>query len=54
MNYKRLIEAFKVFETDEKGKIDADILKYGLTNLGDKLPESLVDDIIKIAKDNNN
>ncbi|KRX11001.1 hypothetical protein PPERSA_03059 [Pseudocohnilembus persalinus] len=46
---EELIEAFKVFDHDQTGKIDIDELKFGLMNLGERLPKELVDEITKIA-----
>mmetsp|Transcript_3482 Transcript_3482/g.533 ORF Transcript_3482/g.533 Transcript_3482/m.533 type:complete len:81 (-) Transcript_3482:214-456(-) len=46
---EELIEAFKVFDRDNNGKIDADELRFGMIHLGAKLSPELVDEIIKIA-----
>ena len=40
------IEAAKVFDHDNDGKIEVAELRYAMSSLGDILEESLVDDLI--------
>ena len=44
---EELLEAFKVFDRDGNGLIDAAELKYVLTNLGEKLTDEEVDEMIE-------
>lgn len=45
-------EAFKVFDKEGKGFISATYLRYIMTNLGDKLPDEEVDEMIfEVDKD---
>jgi len=48
---EELIEAFKVFDKDGGGFIDAAQLRHVMTNLGEKLTDDEVDEIIKEAED---
>ena len=43
-------EAFKVFDKDGKGTISAAELRHVLTNLGEKLTEEEVDEMIREGK----
>ena len=40
------VEAAKVFDHDNDGKIEVSELRYAMSRLGDMLEESLVDDLI--------
>ena len=40
------IEAAKIFDPDNDGKIEVTELRYAMSKLGDMLDESLVDDLI--------
>lgn len=42
-------EAFRVFDKDGKGSISANDLRHIMTNLGDKLPDEEVDEMIREA-----
>ena len=46
---EELLEAFKVFDRDGNGLIDPAELKYVLTNLGEKLTDEEVDEMIREA-----
>merc|ERR1711920_516628 len=46
---EELIEAFKVFDRDCDGFISASELRYSMTNLGEKLSDLEVDEMIKEA-----
>ena len=46
---EELLEAFKVFDRDGNGLIDAAELKYVLTNLGEKLTDEEVDEMLREA-----
>ena len=46
---EEILEAFKVFDRDGNGLIDAAELKYVLTNLGEKLTDEEVDEMIREA-----
>lgn len=44
-----MMDAFKLFDKDGSGKIDADELKEALMRLGDKLSQEEAEDMIKSA-----
>nr|XP_011412831.2 calmodulin-A-like [Crassostrea gigas] len=44
-----MMEAFKLFDKDGSGKIDADELKEAMMRLGDKLSKEEAEDMIKTA-----
>ena len=44
--YEELLQALKIFDKSGTGKIDVPELRYILTQLGDKMPEETVDDVI--------
>lgn len=46
---EELIEAFKVFDRDGNGFISAAELRHVMTNLGEKLTEEEVDEMIREA-----
>merc|ERR1719343_1696454 len=46
---EELIEAFKVFDRDGDGFISAGELRYSMTNLGEKLSDIEVDEMIREA-----
>merc|ERR1712151_1475996 len=46
---EELIEAFKVFGRDGDGFISAGELRYSMTNLGEKLSDQEVDEMIREA-----
>ncbi|EGG17628.1 MyoD light chain [Cavenderia fasciculata] len=46
---KEIIEAFQVFDKDGKGMIGASELRHILTNLGDRLNEDQVEEMLKQA-----
>ena len=46
---EELIEAFKVFDRDGNGLISAAELRHVMTNLGEKLTDEEVDEIIRAA-----
>merc|ERR1712217_957537 len=46
---EELIEAFKVFDRDGDGFISAGELRYSMTNLGEKLADIEVDEMIREA-----
>mmetsp|Transcript_2907 Transcript_2907/g.4717 ORF Transcript_2907/g.4717 Transcript_2907/m.4717 type:complete len:150 (+) Transcript_2907:171-620(+) len=46
---EELIEAFKVFDRDQNGFISAGELRYSMTNLGEKLTDAEVDEMIREA-----
>merc|ERR1712039_22032 len=46
---EELIEAFKVFDRDCDGFISAGELRYSMTNLGEKLSDQEVDEMIREA-----
>eukprot|EP00448_Togula_jolla_P009181 CAMPEP_0170607114 /NCGR_PEP_ID=MMETSP0224-20130122/20879_1 /TAXON_ID=285029 /ORGANISM="Togula jolla, Strain CCCM 725" /LENGTH=154 /DNA_ID=CAMNT_0010932253 /DNA_START=81 /DNA_END=545 /DNA_ORIENTATION=- len=46
---EELIEAFKVFDRDGDGYISAGELRHSMTNLGEKLTDAEVDEMIKEA-----
>ena len=48
-NEEGLREAFRAFDNEGKGFIPAAALRHVMTNLGDKLPESEVDEMMKDA-----
>jgi Ca2+-binding EF-hand superfamily protein len=48
-----VIRAFRTFDKDGNGKISMNEFRYILTKLGDKMPESEVDEIFKEADLNN-
>ena len=45
--FLRNLQAFKMFDTDGDGFIDASELRHLLTNLGEKLSEVEVDEMIR-------
>lgn len=47
-----IVEAFKVFDKDGSGKISADELRQVMHNLGEKLSDQEVEDMIKEADTN--
>lgn len=47
-----IVEAFKVFDRDGSGKISADELRQVMTNLGEKLSDQEVEDMIREADTN--
>lgn len=47
-----IIEAFKVFDRDGSGKISADELRQVMNNLGEKLSDEEVEDMIREADTN--
>ena len=49
-NEEGLREAFRAFDIEGKGFISAPALRHIMTNLGDKLPEKEVDEMMKEAK----
>lgn len=48
-----ILEAFRVFDTDGDGKINAQELKHVLTSIGEKLTDQEVDEMIREADLNN-
>merc|ERR1719277_1287006 len=46
---EELIEAFKVFDRDGDGFISAGELRFSMTNLGEKLTDAEVDEMIREA-----
>ena len=46
---EELLEAFKVFDKDGNGQISAAELRHVMTNLGEKLTDEQVDEMIKEA-----
>ena len=44
---EELVEAFKVFDRDGNGYISAAELRHVMTNLGEKLTEEEVDEMIR-------
>ncbi|KAK5583097.1 hypothetical protein RB653_004687 [Dictyostelium firmibasis] len=46
---KEIIEAFQVFDKDGKGLIGASDLRHILTNLGERLPEEQVEEMLRQA-----
>ncbi|KAN0045373.1 hypothetical protein ACTA71_005750 [Dictyostelium dimigraforme] len=46
---KEIIEAFQVFDKDGKGMIGASDLRHILTNLGERLPEEQVEEMLRQA-----
>merc|ERR1712137_222973 len=46
---EELVEAFKVFDKDGNGYISAAELRHVMTNLGEKLTDEEVDDMIREA-----
>ncbi|OWF37060.1 Calmodulin [Mizuhopecten yessoensis] len=46
---EEIFEAFKVFDRENRGFITADELRHIMTNLGDKLPDEDVDEMIELA-----
>lgn len=46
-SYKDFLKAFKIFDTNQTGKIAIGDLKYMLTGLGEKLSYDEVDEILK-------
>jgi calmodulin len=46
---EELVEAFKVFDKDSNGFISAVELKHVMTNLGEKLSDEEIDDMVKEA-----
>ena len=46
---EELKEAFRVFDKDKDGYISTETLRYVLTNLGDKLTDEEVDEMIREA-----
>lgn len=50
---KELLEAFRVFDREGKGKIPTAELRHIVTSLGDKLSESEADDMMKEADPSN-
>ncbi|XBW34842.1 hypothetical protein QEN19_000409 [Hanseniaspora menglaensis] len=46
-SYKDFVKAFKIFDTNQTGKIAIGDLKYMLTGLGEKLSYEEVDEILK-------
>ncbi|CAG9311064.1 unnamed protein product [Blepharisma stoltei] len=44
-----LLEAFKIFDRDGNGLISASELRYAMTNLGEKLTDEEVNDLLKEA-----
>merc|ERR1712232_1017619 len=46
---EKLIEAFKVFDRDCNGFISAAELRHGMTNLGEKLTDEEVDEMVREA-----
>ncbi|KAJ8308804.1 hypothetical protein KUTeg_013678 [Tegillarca granosa] len=49
---EEVLEAFKLFDTDRNGYITARELKDVMTNLGEKITEEEVDDMIRVADAN--
>ena len=50
---EELREAFKVFDKDGNGVISADELRHVMTNLGEKLTDEEITEMIKEADTNN-
>ena len=50
---EELREAFKVFDKDGNGVINADELRHVMTNLGEKLTDEEITEMIKEADTNN-
>ena len=45
---KDMMEAFRVFDTDGNGFINADVLRHVMTNIGESLSEEESQDFIKL------
>ncbi|XP_069114918.1 calmodulin-like isoform X2 [Argopecten irradians] len=46
---EEIFEAFRVFDREDRGYITVDELRHIMTNLGDKLPDEEVDEMIQLA-----
>ena len=49
-----IIEAFKVFDRDGSGKINLDEIKHIMANLGEKLSDVEMDEMLSTAQVDNN
>lgn len=47
-----LREAFKVFDRDNSGKISVEELRWAMANLGEKMTNEQIDDMMKVADKN--
>lgn len=49
MSDEEIIQCFKMLDTDKKGTISADDMRFMLTTMGDKFDDALADEFLKDA-----